>query len=302
MKRCSTTQLLTGEVPDSTKQTKEKIIDTNVSFETILFLPEMEGRKGEGGLRTKGFFKTSTPDRPLITVITVVFNGEAYLEETIQSVINQTYDNVEYIIIDGGRKYEEKIDYWVSERDRGISDAFNKGITVSTGIRLLFLNAGDHFYKESILADLQQVFLDHPDTDLIYGKIMLVDSNQNAIKAYGKPQNFNVLRRHMTLPHQAMFHHISFFKKNGLYDVNIKTSMDYALIMKNFKNIKLHFVDKIISNMLSDGVSQTHIFKLYKEHLAIQLRYHLNAPIISYLYFGLNIFSFYIKKTIKRCL
>jgi glycosyltransferase involved in cell wall biosynthesis len=280
-------------------------------FETLLFLPKGETRKGEGGLRTKGYFKKSYDDKPLITIITVVYNGEKYLEETIQSVINQTYDNVEYIIIDGGstdgtvdiiKKYEDKIDYWMSEKDNGISDAFNKGITASTGIRLLFLNAGDHFYTNEILADLQPVFIEYSDTELIYGKIMLVDNERNEIKAYGKPQNFNVLRRHMTLPHQAMFHHNSFFKKNGLYDTNIKTSMDYDLIMKNFKHIKFHFIDKIISNMLSDGVSQTHIVKLYKEHLAIQLRYRLNHPLISYYYFALNVFSYHLKKIIKRYL
>jgi len=246
-----------------------------------------------------------------ITIITVVYNGEKYLEETIRSVINQTYDNIEYIIIDGGstdgtvdiiKKYEDQIDYWVSERDCGISDAFNKGINASTGIRLLFLNAGDHFYNDDVLTDLQPIFIEYSDIDIIYGKIMLIDNKHKAIKAYGKPPQTNVLRRHMTLPHQAMFHHISFFKENGLYDINIKTSMDYDLIMKNFKYIKFHFVDKTISNMLSDGVSQTHIVKLYKEHLAIQLRYQLNYPIISYFYFGLNVFSFYLKKIIKRYL
>jgi len=91
----STTRLLTQEKPQIINTTEDK-------FETVLFLPEGENRKGEGGLRTKGYFKKSFDDKPLISIITVVFNGEKYLEETIQSVINQTYSNVEYIIIDGG--------------------------------------------------------------------------------------------------------------------------------------------------------------------------------------------------------
>ncbi|MCX7738944.1 MAG: glycosyltransferase [Hydrogenothermaceae bacterium] len=90
---------------------------------------------------------------PLITVITVVFNGEKYLEETIQSVINQTYPNVEYIIIDGGsadktldliNKYERYIDYWVSEKDKGIY-AWNKVLTLSFGHWLSFLGSDDYF-------------------------------------------------------------------------------------------------------------------------------------------------------------
>lgn len=152
----STTRFVTTERPIFTKHPEDK-------FETLLFLPPGEGRQGEGGLRTKGYFKKSYKDKPLVSIITVVLNGEKYLEETILSVLNQTYDNVEYIIIDGGstdgtldiiKKYEHAIDYWVSERDRGIYDTMNKGITVASGEWIELLNAGDfyesgaiHFYE-----------------------------------------------------------------------------------------------------------------------------------------------------------
>lgn len=91
---------------------------------------------------------------PLITVITVVLNGEGHLEETMQSVLNQTYPNVEYIIVDGGstdgtldiiRKYGDRIDYWVSEKDKGIYDAMNKGIKVALGSWINFMNGGTVF-------------------------------------------------------------------------------------------------------------------------------------------------------------
>ena len=146
-KNYSTTRLLTREQPSIENNPEDK-------FESVLFLPEGEDRKGDGGLRTKGLFKTGLADKPLVTVVTVVFNGEKHLEETIQSVINQTYDNVEYIIIDGGstdgtvdiiKKYEDKISYWISESDKGISDAFNKGVTSVTGEYINFQCVQTHF-------------------------------------------------------------------------------------------------------------------------------------------------------------
>jgi len=145
----STTRWLTKEKPAIKTNTEDK-------FETVLFLPEGESRQGEGGLRTQGCFKTSLPNKPLITVITVIFNGEKFLEETIQSVINQTYDNVEYIIIDGGstdgtldiiRQYEHAIDYWISEKDSGMYDALAKGLQLATGHVLAYINAGDYYHK-----------------------------------------------------------------------------------------------------------------------------------------------------------
>lgn len=129
----STTKLVT--------QGKLNIINNpEDKFETVLFLPEGENRKGEGGLRTKGYFKKSFDDKPLISIITVVYNGEKYIEETIQSVINQTYDNVEYIIIDGGstdgtldiiKKYEDRIDYWVNEINKQICCDENRTVFIS---------------------------------------------------------------------------------------------------------------------------------------------------------------------------
>ena len=148
----STTRLLTKEKPIVENRPEDE-------FETVLFLPESKNRKGEGGLRIKGYFKKSYEGKPLISIVTVVFNGEKYLEQTIQSVINQSYDNVEYIIVDGGstdgtveiiKKYAGQIDYWVSESDDGIYDAMNKGMRMAKGDGLLFLNAGDYFVGDVI--------------------------------------------------------------------------------------------------------------------------------------------------------
>ena len=100
---------------------------------------------------------------PLISVVTVSYNAVDTIERTILSVLNQTYSDIEYIIIDGGstdgtvdliKKYADKITYWVSEPDQGIYDAMNKGIDVATGEWINFMNSGDSFYRQDVLSSL----------------------------------------------------------------------------------------------------------------------------------------------------
>lgn len=226
-------------------------------FETVLFLPESEGRKGEGGLRTKGYFKKSytssslrgeakQSNKPLISIITVVFNGEKFLEETIQSVINQTYDNVEYIIIDGGstdgtldiiKKYEDRIDYWVSERDSGIYDAMNKGIMLCAGDIVGIVNADDYIYKNTLL-NIQNA-LEKNSFDYTYGDVELLD--QNGV-IYGKTCSMNekdVQKRkykEIPFPHPTMFVHINVYKRIGTFDTRFKLSADYDFLLKILEN------------------------------------------------------------------
>ena len=113
-------------------------------------------RKAEGGLRLQGKYKENLPHAPLLTIITVVYNAEQVLEQTILSVLEQDYANVEYIIIDGAssdgtldiiKKYENAIDYYISEPDDGIYYAMNKGIALASGQAINFMNAGDYFLR-----------------------------------------------------------------------------------------------------------------------------------------------------------
>lgn len=110
-------------------------------------------------VRSQRRHKKSSLEKPLITVVTAVFNAEIHLEETIQSIIQQTYDNIEYIVIDGRstdgtldiiKKYEEHIDYWISESDEGMYDALSKGFSLAEGDLICYLNAGDLFFSKSM--------------------------------------------------------------------------------------------------------------------------------------------------------
>jgi glycosyltransferase involved in cell wall biosynthesis len=113
----------------------------------------MSGYRQDGGLRTKGLFlKTSLPAKPLVSVVTPVYNAEDTIAETINSIISQSYENIEYIIIDGGsndgtleiiKAFEDRIAYWLSEKDGGMYEAVNKGFRAARGEIASYLNADD---------------------------------------------------------------------------------------------------------------------------------------------------------------
>ena len=166
-----------------------------------------------------------------ISVVTVCYNAADTIEKTMLSVLNQTYHDIEYIIIDGGstdgtveiiRKYADRIAYWVSEPDKGIYDAMNKGIKVATGEWINFMNAGDGFYDELVL---ENVFHSDyaPDCLVIYGKTKVHYRWGTYIVT---PSNIATLRLRMSLCHQSTFIRLIEHKKR-LYDLNCRIVADY---------------------------------------------------------------------------
>jgi len=293
----STTRLLT----------KEKLVLEHTpedTFETLLFLPENKERKGEGGLRTKGYFKKSYEDKPLITVITVVFNGEEYLEQTIHSVINQSYDNVEYIIIDGDstdgtldivKKYESQIDYWVSENDKGIYDAMNKGIKVSTGKWINFMNAGDRFFNTETIFNIC-IHIDKR-VDLLYG------DTEMRYKTFVRERKADIpktIKKRMPFGHQSMFVKTK-VHKNNLYNIKYTICADYDFACAVYqKNIFFKKVDFVLSSCSTDGLSDIQNIRRTKQSAEIAYRYF---PILSVkFYHQKNILKNYIKTFFKKVL
>ena len=152
----------------------------NKNFESILTLKD---NLQEGGLRTKNILKKTNSDNPLISIITVVLNGDKYLEECIKSLQNQKIDNYEHIIIDGGstdntiniiKKFKNKIDYWCQINDNGIYDAFNYGMQLARGTYLGFLNSDDTF-KATELGNKKQ---EHKDVLEIKKESLYLNSSQ----------------------------------------------------------------------------------------------------------------------------
>jgi glycosyltransferase involved in cell wall biosynthesis len=240
----STTRLMTMEMPVIVNTPSSKV-------QSHLFLPPNPEGRGEGGLRTKGYFKQSYRETsevsekfavPLVTIITVVFNGEKHLEQTIQSVISQTYNNVEYIIIDGGstdgtvdiiRKYEEVIDYWVNEPDAGISDAMNKGISLATGILINHLHAGDKFAADTTLSSVVSSY-NSEGWRWCFGNQLLRSPIDNAIVGCFCPPKFSQKLLHIvnTIPHPTVFSERALIEEVNGFDNNYKCAMDYHLWLR----------------------------------------------------------------------
>lgn len=199
-------------------------------------------------------------NKPLISIITVVYNDEKFLEETIKSVINQTYNNVEYIIIDGAstdgtvdiiKKYEDVIDYWVSERDSGIYDAMNKGIDVASGKWINFMNAGDGFYNDDIL---EKIFTlnTFKNVDIIYGNHNVIYPNKTRIVKAG---NIDDIWKGSQFCHQSAFVSAKVQKTNK-FNLSNRIGADFELFYYLYKQ-KMYFkyIDSIVANYSAGGLS-----------------------------------------------
>jgi glycosyltransferase involved in cell wall biosynthesis len=206
---------------------------------------------------------------PLITIVTVVFNGEKYIEKTILSVINQTYTHIEYIIIDGGstddtlnilNKYAHRINLLVSEKDNGIYDAMNKGIKRSSGDWINFLNAGD-----CILFDFNILSNYNPKiTPFVYGDSEVKNEQGVLLYISGKKiQQFDLVNS-MPICHQAIFYSKFFLPYYDLrYKIIADRVMTYSLMNSEFNS---HYDDNIRIEYLEGGMSyRNHSLKFREE-------------------------------------
>ncbi len=195
---------------------------------------------------------------PKISVVTVVWNDAIGLERTIKSVISQTYENVEFIVIDGGsidstvdiiKKYKDRIDYWVSEKDDGIYDAMNKGILVASGIWVNFMNAGDTFVDNSVLSNIH--FENYSANVLLYGK----KTQQGKIIDPLPIEKLEIGEIHAN--HQSMFFNKDLLGGELHYDLIYKIYGDYELVNKiylNYSNL-IEYIDIVIADFEGGGVS-----------------------------------------------
>lgn len=230
-----------------------------------------------GGQRLRGF-SSSNQEQPLLTVITVVRNGEKTLERTIQSVLSQTYPAIEYIIVDGAstdqtleiiRRYDDRLAYWLSEPDGGLYDAMNKGIALASGEWIHLLNADDRYYNDSVLAQILSHL--HPQKTNYFS--MMIESETGTQRLWSFPFQYWKLYLSAYLPHPTLLVSRTQYEQIGLYDTSLKIAADHDLIMRLLHHFPANFQDIVISIMKAGGLSGQNIIQGFSEFRDVSARH-----------------------------
>lgn len=238
---------------------------------------------------------------PKFSIITVCYNAKATIEDTIQSVISQTYHHVEYIIVDGASKdgtldivnrYRAHIAVIVSEPDKGLYDAMNKGIGLATGDYLCFLNAGDSFHEDDTLQQMVHSIHTLRLPDVLYGETALVDHEDHFLRMrrLSAPEilTWKSFRQGMLVCHQA------FFPRRDLvmpYDLRYRFSADFDWCIKIMKKSKvLHNTHLTLIDYLAEGMTTRNQKASLKERFRIMARhYGWISTIAFHLWFALRL-------------
>jgi glycosyltransferase involved in cell wall biosynthesis len=242
---------------------------------------------------------------PKISIITVVYNSEKLIERTIKSVINQSYTNIEYVIIDGKsndktleiiRQYENKIALIISEPDKGLYDAMNKGLAKATGDFVCFLNSGDEIYSSTILNEAFGMLKNVPD--IVYGETTIIDLNGNelGLRRLKAPEQltWKSFKDGMLVCHQSIY------VKRLLaepYNLKYKISADYEWVLKALKKANtIHNTHLILTRFLDGGINKKNIRRGLTERLKVMIQYYgLFPTLINHIIIGVKFFWFWSK-------
>lgn len=210
-----------------------------------------------------------------VSVITVCYNAEKTIENTIKSVVSQTYSDIEYIVIDGKsidstveviRKYMDNVSYLISEEDTGIYNAMNKGIKASTGEILYFLNANDYLFDENVIKDVVKYF-NKIKTNIVFGDISFIKENgeEKELRSFALADKLFLTSENIC--HQGIFYKKEVFGFCGLYAENYKLFADYDLNLKAIinKKLKAGYINRTIAKFTLEGQSNSEALKILQD-------------------------------------
>lgn len=212
---------------------------------------------------------------PNLSIITINYNNLPGLQKTMQSVFEQTFTDYEYIIIDGGstdgskeyiHQYANKLAYWVSEKDKGIYDAINKGILKANGEYCMFLNSGDFLLRTNVLESAFKI-VENNDSDIYYADVCLEEVNGETWVQHHAPVLDLKFLQKRTLNHQASLIRSSLFNELGLYNLDHGLAADYAFYLKAFlSKKKFLYISDVWVQYKRDGISSNNM-QTYMEQM-----------------------------------
>jgi glycosyltransferase involved in cell wall biosynthesis len=213
--------------------------------------------------------KVGDRDYPLVTIITVVRNNVEFIRDTIESVLSQDYPNVEYVVIDGEstdgtveivKEYAQKISFILSEPDKGIYDALNKGIKKSKGSVIGILHSDDLFYDNHVISEMIHK-MEEDKTELCFSDLIILDRNTEKILRFYMSHYFKrwLFRIGWLPPHPTCFISRALFDEFGLYSTNYKIAGDFDFLVRIFfgKKIRWSYVNRVTVKMHIGGQSNS---------------------------------------------
>lgn len=222
------------------------------------------------------------PNLPLVTIITVVFNSVNTLEQAIKSVINQSYPNIEYIVIDGGsndgsveviEKFSSRVNYWISEKDEGIYYAMNKALKQASGAIIGILNSDD-WYERNAIELAVNYYCSNLDVDIIHGLLRFIGANEKPDSVVGHYSSF--LDNGM-IEHPTCFIKKSLYDRVGDFNTNYRSAADYEWMLRARRvGAEFLFIPELLTNFRRGGMSDS--FYGFTEELSIKKQFGLISP------------------------
>lgn len=242
--------------------------------------------------------------KPVLSVITIVYNNARDIERTMLSVLNQTYDGIEYIVVDGAsndgtldiiKRYENRVAKLISEKDKGIYDAMNKGLALATGDYVIFMNSGDEFYASDTVA---KVFATASDADIYYGETEMVNDERESLgqRRHQAPDKFNwrSFKYGMSVSHQAIYIRRSLTEP---YDPQYQLSADIDWIIRAAKKAKkIVKVNGYVAKYLVGGMSKSkHKQSLLERFDIMKRHYGLIPTLLNHTVIAFNLGWYWLK-------
>jgi glycosyltransferase involved in cell wall biosynthesis len=241
--------------------------------------------------------------RPVVSIITIVYNGERHIADAIRSVARQNYPNLQYIVVDGGSKdntlsiverFRDTVTDLISEKDEGISDAFNKGLRLARGEIIGMINADDWYADGAIEKAVGAM----EGYDVVYGDLQLWKNDEPDFVFKGDHRR---LRQEMRVNHPTVFIRKTCYDQYGSFDKTYKCAMDYDLLLRLMVHgARFNYIPQVLANMRWDGLSDTRWLLGCRETLAIKNRYMPRRKWLNRLYFYRHVLAIGGTKLLKK--